>query len=235
MDNKEFEKKLEQIKTFKKVPVSVDEKIQKALEKIEENEKLEKEIKKSKNKFNFSRILSLAASFVMTIFLAGNGVAYAKGEPNIYSWILEKVGIQKEYEEIKTEVNKTVESDNIEITLIDLGYDSNSLIIGLKIKDKEGKFKTTPSNKRNEFESEQEYIQYVIDNMIFSEYYEIFTNGTSRSKILGNSHSIYDGEATTKFSNMIEEKFDVKNVIEKTTDNSYVLYKIIDISKTDFE
>lgn len=99
MDSKEFENKLEQIKTFKEVPISVDEKIQKAFEKIEQNEKLEKEVKKQKSKFNFSRVLSLAASFVMAIFLAGNGVAYAKGEPNIYSWILDKIDIQIKYKE----------------------------------------------------------------------------------------------------------------------------------------
>ena len=129
MDNKEFEKKLEQIKIFKEVPISVDEKIQKAFEKIEENEKLEKELKKQRSKFNFSRVLSLAASFVMAIFLAGNGVAYAKGEPNIYSWVLEKIGIQKEYEEIKTDINKTVENNGVKITLLDAGYDKTSIIL----------------------------------------------------------------------------------------------------------
>ena len=67
-------------------------------------------MKKTKGKFNFSRVLSIAASFVMVIFLAGNGVAYAKGEPNIYSWILEKIGIAKDYEEIKTNINKTAEN-----------------------------------------------------------------------------------------------------------------------------
>ena len=96
MDNKEFEKKLKQIKTFKEIPVSVDEKIKKAFKVIEEKERTEKEIKRLKNKFNFSRVLSLAASCVMAIFLAGNGVAYAKGEPNIYSWVLEKIGITRE-------------------------------------------------------------------------------------------------------------------------------------------
>lgn len=145
MDNKEFEKKLEEIKTFKEVPLSVDEKIQKAFEKIEENEKLEKEVKKQKSKFNFSRVLSLAASFVMVIFLAGNGVAYAKGEPNIYSWVLEKIGIQKEYEEIKTEINQTVEVEatqeyfagtknyKVKMSLKDIGYDNNLLIAGWTI------------------------------------------------------------------------------------------------------
>lgn len=141
MDNKEFEKELEQIKTFKEVPISVEEKIQKAFEKIEENEKLEKELNKQKGKFNFSRVLSLAASFVMAIFLAGNGVAYAKGEPNIYSWVLEKIGIQKEYEEIKTDINKTVENNGVKITLLDAGYDKNYLVVGYKIQSEEEFFR----------------------------------------------------------------------------------------------
>lgn len=97
MDNKEFEKQLEKIKELKEVPVSVDEKIQKAFAKIEENEKQEKETRKTK--FNFSRILSMAVCLIMVIFLVGNGVAYAYGMPNIYSWILEKIDIKKEYKE----------------------------------------------------------------------------------------------------------------------------------------
>ena len=43
MDNKEFEKQLEKIKELKEVPLSVDEKMQKAFAKIEEDEKQEKE------------------------------------------------------------------------------------------------------------------------------------------------------------------------------------------------
>lgn len=116
MDNKEFEKKLEQIKAFKEVPVSVDEKIQKAYEKIEENEKIEKEVRKQRSKCNFSRVLGVAASVVMCIFLAGNGVAYAKGEPNIYSWILEKIDIKKEYKEngeYTLDYSKRDENNNI--------------------------------------------------------------------------------------------------------------------------
>ena len=145
MDNKEFEKQLEKIKELKEVPLSVDEKIQKAFEKIEENEKQEKEIRKQNKKFNFSRVLSLAASFVMAIFLAGNGVAYAYGMPNIYSWVLGKIGIQEEYEEIKTEINQTVEVEavqeyfggaknyKVKMALKDIGYDNNLLITGWTI------------------------------------------------------------------------------------------------------
>ena len=119
MDNKEFEKQLEKIKELKEVPLSVDEKIQKAFEKIEENKKQEKEIRKQNRKFNFSRVLSLAASFIVVIFLAGNGVAYAKGEPNIYSWILEKIGI----------ANSIVNEEKDEYLQIYTGKDENNNVI----------------------------------------------------------------------------------------------------------
>ena len=234
MDNKEFEKRLEQIKMFKEVPISVDEKIQKAFERIEENEKIEKEVKKQRSKFNFSRVLSLAASFVMAIFLAGNGVAYAKGEPNIYSWVLEKIGIQKEYEEIRNEINQTVESDGIEIKLIDLGYDANSLILGFEIKDNGGKFAFLNSVseeflKENGFDNKDEYKKTMYRSILFNEYYEIFTVN-NETKVLGATREITDGEATTKFSDMIDQSFEVENIIEQISEKSYVLYKVIDIS-----
>ena len=234
MDNKEFENKLEQIKTFKEVPISVDEKIQKAFEKIEENEKLEKELKKQRSKFNFSRVLSLAASFVMAIFLAGNGVAYAKGEPNIYSWVLEKIGIQKEYEEIKTNINQTIESDGIEIKLIDLGYDANSLIIGFEIKDNGGKFKYLNSVseeflREHGFNNKYEYIKTMYRSILFNEYYEIFTDN-NETRVLGYTQDINDGQATIKFSDMIGKRFEAENIMEQISENSYILYKVIDIS-----
>ena len=234
MDNKEFERKLEQIKTFKEVPISVDEKIQKAFERIEENEKLGKKVKKQKNKFNFSRVLSLAASFVMMVFLAGNGVAYAKGEPNIYSWVLEKIGIQKEYEEIKTNINQTIESDGIEIKLIDLGYDANSLIIGFEIKDNGGKFKYLNSVseeflREHGFNNKYEYINTMYRSILFNEYYEIFTDN-NETKVLGFTRDMNDGEATTKFSDMIGKRFEAENIMEQISENSYILYKVVDIS-----
>lgn len=184
MDNKEFEKKLEQIKTFKEVPQSVDEKIQKAFDKIEENEKIEKEVKKQKNKFNFSRVLSLAASFVMMVFLAGNGVAYAKGEPNIYSWVLEKIGIQKEYEEIKTDINQTVENNGLKITLIDCAYDSNKFLICYKIEDIEGKIKDINEEyqtKLKEGITDNIYDSIILDgdSIFYTDKNEIVTNPDS--------------------------------------------------------
>ena len=184
MDNKEFEKKLEQIKTFKEVPLSVDEKIQKAFERIEENEKLEKQVKKQKGKFNFSRVLSLAASFVMAIFLVGNGVAYAKGEPNIYSWVLEKIGIKKEYEEIKTEINQTVENNGLKITLIDCAYDSNKFLICYKIEDIEGKIKDINEEyqtKLKEGITDNIYDSIILDgdSIFYTDKNEIVTNPDS--------------------------------------------------------
>lgn len=59
---------------------------------------------KKQSKFKLNKVLSLAASFVIVVFLVGNGIAYAKGEDNIYSWILNKIGMQKEYEEKSKEI-----------------------------------------------------------------------------------------------------------------------------------
>lgn len=133
MDNQKFEKKLEQIKTLNNVPVSIDDKIQKAYKQIDENEKGRNMEKQSKFKLN--KVLSLAASFVIVVFLAGNGIAYAKGEDNIYSWILNKIGMQKEYEEksqeikisaISNETNIEVESAMINEEIVMVCYKINT-------------------------------------------------------------------------------------------------------------
>ena len=132
MDKQEFEKKLGQIKIFNEVPESVDKKLEKAYKKIDE-------VKKS-NTPKLTRITGIAASFVIAVFLIGNGIAYARKEDNIYSWILSKIGIQQEYEEIKVEVNQTAEDNGIKITLVDLGYDKNHLVLGYKIESAENQF-----------------------------------------------------------------------------------------------
>lgn len=138
MDKKEFEKKLERdIKNFKEVPISVNQKIQMAYQKIEEKEK-NMENKKVYS-VKLSKILSMAASFIIVVVLAGNGIAYAKGEDNIYSWLLEKIGITKEYEEVKNEINQTVENSGLKITLLDCAYDANKFIVQYKVEDIEGK------------------------------------------------------------------------------------------------
>ena len=103
--------------------------MQEAYKKIEESENLEMK-EENKNKYKLSKVLSLAASFVLIVFLIGNGISYAMGGANIYSWILEKIGISKEYEETKTDINQVVEKNGVKVTLMDMAYDTNFLIMG---------------------------------------------------------------------------------------------------------
>lgn len=84
----------------------------------------------NKSKYKLSKVLSLLASFVLIIFLIVNGISYAMGGANIYSWLLEKIGISKEYEESKTDINQVVEKNGVKVTLIDMTYDTNFLIMG---------------------------------------------------------------------------------------------------------
>lgn len=61
-----------------------------------------------------------------------------------YSWVLKEIGIQKEYEEIKNQINQSVEIEAIQgyeevekykvkMSLKDIGYDNNLLIAGWTI------------------------------------------------------------------------------------------------------
>ncbi len=93
----------------------------------------------NKSKYKLSRVLSLVALFVLIVFLIGNGISYAMGGTNIYSWILEKIGTSKEYEEneeheeyeeSKTDINQVVEKNGVKVTLRDIAYDTNFLIMG---------------------------------------------------------------------------------------------------------
>lgn len=135
MENKEFDKKIKnELQEKLKVPQVVEEKLNETYKKIDS-------MKYKSKRFNFSKISQIAASLVVIVFLAGNGIAYARGRDNIYSWILNKIGIQKEYEEVKTEINQTAESNGIRITLLDCAYDSNRFIACYKVEDLEGKIK----------------------------------------------------------------------------------------------
>lgn len=217
MNNKEFEKKLEKnIKTFNEVPISIDEKIQKAFEKIEENERWNNNMNKQ-SKFKLSKILSIAASLVVGIFLVGNGIAYAKGENNIYSWILEKIGIQKEYEEIKTEINQTVESNGIKVTLIDCGYDSNRFIVGYKVEDLEGKIKNI--NKKYQSTLEDGVNSGIYDSMYFSGDNTFYTDKGQKKVNPDDNMGLPDDYVMS----------------EQISDTEFMIYETVVISEVDWD
>lgn len=158
MDHIEFEKMLEKdIKEMKEVPTAVEDKIQKAFQTIDT-----KEVKKQAKAWKWKQKLTTAASTITILFLAGNGVAYAAGMPNIYSWVLSKIGIEQAYEEVKTEVNQTVENNGVKMTVTDVGYDDNFFIIGYKMEGEDlckrisekGSFNEDIINLQNSIEEE---------------------------------------------------------------------------------
>lgn len=229
MDNEEFDEKLKQeIKELNTVPKSVDEKIQKAYKKIEEENKMKKE-------FKFSKVLSLVATFIIVVFLAGNGIAYAAGGPNIYSWILEKIGIEKEYEEVKTNVNETVESNGIKITLVDIGYDDNFLIAGYKIDEN---FQTVKEKIFNELN----YIS-LDNNLTDQEKEEVKKEVIEKNLNLSYVIGISDNNTQKYFGNFQTEKINAQygytdidealcyKLINITSNNEIIIYHLYDISK----
>ncbi len=210
MDNNKFESKLEQeIKTFNKVPDSVDEKIQKAFKVIDS--------KKTKKPFLWNKFVSLAASSVTILFLAGNGVAYAVGAPNIYSWVLNKTGIQREYEEVKQEINQTVDYNGTEVTLLDIAYDDNFIIMGYKFKFKE------PISREDWDITDKEV--------------ENYCNLTYQIRAIDGNNTTYLGTWNPDSEESIYEEFmDNKYYIfsKKSAEDEIILYSATDISKYKF-
>lgn len=113
--------------------------------------------------------------FIMVILIVILGVVVYINYPknNItnnvddsYSLILEKIGIQKGYEEAKTNVNQTVENNGIRITLMDCGYDSSRFILRYKVEDLEGKIKEI--NDEYQSKLEDDVIDTIYDSMYLS-------------------------------------------------------------------
>ena len=154
-----------------------------------------KENKKAK------KIICITVLIVLVVFLIGNGVAYSKWKTNIFSWVLEKtkakdnnveaepekvslntyssvlekIGIQKEYDEIKTNVNQAVENNGVRITLLDCGYDSNRFIVGYKVEDLEGKIKAINEKYKSKL-TDDVASGDIYDSMIFWGEYTFYTD-----------------------------------------------------------
>ncbi len=116
----------ERIKEMNTLPDSVNQKIEDTLGQL--SRKGEFAMKRRK------KWVPIAAAVLITLFLGGNGIAYAMGQPNLFSFVLSKFNISSEYEEVAKEVGVTQVSGGVEITVTDLGVDHNLLIIGYQIK-----------------------------------------------------------------------------------------------------
>lgn len=116
----------ERIKQIDTIPESVNQKIETTLQQL--NRKGENTMLKRK------KFVPIAAAILITLFLGGNGIAYAMGKPNLFSYVLSKFNISEQYGEVAKEVGVTQKSNGVEITVTDLGIDKNMLIVGYRIK-----------------------------------------------------------------------------------------------------
>jgi len=90
--------------------------------------------KKEKPKFiNYFKNLSIAASFVLIIFLGGCTYAHVNGIETIISPLLRNLGINSKYEENATSFNNSVTKNNVTVKLSNGALDDTSLIIGYEI------------------------------------------------------------------------------------------------------
>lgn len=110
----------------------VEEKI--AVDKFEKSN-LRKDIQK--NNMGLHWVLKVASVVAVLGVISGNIYTYATYKKDMFSVILEKVGIFSEYQKDKKDVNITYNSNEFELTLTDYGIDEDTLIIGYNLKLKE--------------------------------------------------------------------------------------------------
>lgn len=120
-------------KDFNKLNEKILEKLENkiAIAEFQEKEAV-KTVKKSKVK---SYIGAKVASIVAIVGLvSGNVYTFATYQKDLFSVILEKVGIFEAYEEEKIEVNLIKENENASLTLVDYAIDGDTLIVGYNLK-----------------------------------------------------------------------------------------------------
>ena len=83
--------------------------------------------------FKVKRILSIAASLMIVVFLGGSTYAHINGKETIISPLLRNLGINSKYEENATQFNEEVSKEDITIKMIDGAIDGTSLILGYEI------------------------------------------------------------------------------------------------------
>lgn len=83
---------------------------------------------------NLGKVVSFS---FLAIFLAGNVYTYAKDNKNIFSWMIDKIGIYQKYEENKIDANQSKNSNGYELTLANYAIDKDTLIINFNLKSNE--------------------------------------------------------------------------------------------------
>lgn len=114
---------------------------EKILEKLENKiavaEFEEKETVQKKSKVKSFIGLKVASIIAVVGLVSGNAYTFATYNKDLFSVILERVGIFEEYNEERTEVNITKEDEKSSLTLVDYAIDGDTLIVGYNLKLKE--------------------------------------------------------------------------------------------------
>ena len=127
-------------KDFDKLNEKILEKLETkiAIAEFEEKEEMKSQVKNVKKSKMKSYIGARVASIIAIIGLvSGNVYTFATYQKDLFTVILEKVGIFEAYEEEKTAVNLTKEGKNATLTLVDYAIDGDTVIVGYNLKLKE--------------------------------------------------------------------------------------------------
>lgn len=103
-------------------------------EKLETKIAIENFKEKEKNSNQSYTTIKVASILIIVGIITGNIFTYAKYNENIFSWVLNKIGMFQSYSEEKTELNIVKENNGVTLTLMDYGIDENTLIIGYSLK-----------------------------------------------------------------------------------------------------
>ena len=100
------------------------------LQRLEEKIAIE-EFRKKENIKKPNYLLKVASFFIATVIITGNVYTYATYEKDLFSYLLEKIGIS---EENFVGIDQTEENNETKLTLGNYGIDEDTLMVTYKLK-----------------------------------------------------------------------------------------------------
>lgn len=221
------------------------------LQRLEEKIAIE-EFRKKENIKKPNYLLKVASFFIATVIITGNVYTYATYEKDLFSYLLEKIGIS---EENFVGIDQTEENNETKLTLGNYGIDEDTLMVTYKLKlNKPIDYfveylisETTIINVDNiqELEDKKEIFYKISDTEYeIIQMYKIDENKLSdRSKLKSNLklYKEYDGQTEELISqwnfeiDIEKSKFDM-NYKSYTVENKKAIFedvKIIENKNTD--
>ena len=170
---------------------------------IENYSNIEKIYKKGEVKMKLKYMPKVVSFSILAVFLAGNVYTYATENKNIFTWMFERIGISRKYEENSIKINESQKVNNYTLTFENYGLDKDTLIMSFDLK----------SEKEFEFKFVDEQIDYT---QYFYEQFSIL-NG-------GNEYAVSDDRIIRMFDKVNEREYKIYEICkidsEKIKQNS---------------